>query len=148
MTNPILLAAVVAGTAVTGACATVSQRASSQGQRCDARSLQEVFSNALAFDGLRFCGSAIAFPEGISVKLFPPGFDLSERNDLVAIPGEDVEEALIRTGRTGPFEVYIEGRIRPHRGCFVRPALANGTTGCFPFRRPINIEVENYRVLP
>src|SRR4028118_2306669 len=115
--------------------------------RCDVRSLEQVFSDPLAYDGQRFCGAAIAFAEGRSLKLFPVGHDLVERNDIVAFPGERIETALRRGNPTRPFEIYVEGRIRPMRDCFLRPVQADGTWTCVPFRRPIDIEVEHYRIV-
>jgi hypothetical protein len=132
--------------AAAGACAPMPTGASAE-RTCHVQALDAVFSSPLAFDGKRFCGRALAYPEGNSVKLFPIGHDLSERYDLVAIPGAEVETALARANRGGPFEIYLEGRIRPHRACFRRPVQPDGTQACLPFRRPINIDVESYRIL-
>lgn len=134
------------GATAVAACAPAASLHALQG-RCDVRSLELVFADPLAYEGQRFCGTALAFPEGISVKLFPAGHDLSERNDLVAFPGAEIEAALLRRNPRGPFEIYLEGRIRPLRRCFRRPRLPDGTPACVPFMRPIDIEVEQHRVL-
>lgn len=113
---------------------------------CDVTDLVEVFNDPQKYDRMTFCGEALAFPEGLVIKIFPPGIVPEERNDIVLILNRKTEERLRRLGVDGPSRIFLEGRLEPMRECFPRndnPAEAT----CSPYSRPISMSVRKIRVL-
>ena len=112
------------------ACASVP----SATNRCETKSLAEVFANPLAFFGKDFCGEALAVPEGRGLKIFPPGPVPQERNDVVMFLDNGAPSAI--DVRSQPFSLYVEGTIDGRPDCFVREDIT-----CHPFNRPFTLKV-------
>jgi hypothetical protein len=135
---PILFA-VLAGCAHAGGQAETASR-------CNVTSLGDVFREPPGYFGERFCGEALAVPEGRVLKIFPPSPDIpTERNDVVMFLDGRTADALDAPDRQ-PFRLYMEGVIGGMGECFQSPSSGMETV-CTPFRHPISITVSSYRLL-
>lgn len=135
----------ILGLAALFGCAHPSAQ-SARHHRCEVTSLNEVFRDPPRYFGVRFCGEALAVPEGRVLKLFPPSADIpAERNDTVMFLDGRTADALDPADRQ-PFRLYMEGVIGGVRECYQSPS-SRRVTVCTPFRHPINISVSTYRRL-
>lgn len=113
--------------------------------QCDVTSLAEVFRNPPHFFGKRFCGEALAVPDGLALKIFPPSRTIpQERNNVVMFLDETTANALEPIGRR-PFRLYLEGVVSGMEECFqpIPPGYSDWT--CTPYRYPLDIQVSRFR---
>lgn len=140
-----LLISVLFAFAALAGCAHASSRAG-RNSGCEVTSLADVFREPLRYVGKRFCGEALAVPEGRVLKIFPPSQEIpAERNDTVMFLDGATADALDPPDRQ-PFGLYIEGVIEVMEECF-QPPSSEMETACTPFRHPINITASAYRRL-
>lgn len=122
-------------------CAPIGHESSS---RCDVTSLQDVFRDPPRYFGKRFCGMALAVPEGRVLKIFPPSEAIpEERNDVVMFLDVATADALNPRNRL-PFRFYMEGVIGGMEECF-ESSTSEMQSICTPFRHPLDIRVSRYR---
>lgn len=113
--------------------------------RCEITSATQAFEAPLAVNGKRFCGLVLAVHQGRNLELYSPDMPLPEdRYDLVIVPTTDTSEGIIRQiPDGGTARLYVEGSLE------VDPACFDGSgTACLPYRRPIEIDISDYRIRP
>jgi hypothetical protein len=129
-------------------CATVAQaREETSDPQCDVISPADVFRNPQQFFGKRFCGEALAVPNGLSLKIFPPSRVVpQERNNVVMFLDEITANALEPIGRR-PFRLYLEGVVSGMGECFQPIPAGYSDWTCTPYRYPLDIQVSRFRRL-
>ena len=117
---------------------------SSSANTCDVADLEEVFRDPMRYAGMHFCGEVAAYPEGLTIKMFPLGYRSPDnQNHTVLLAESDSEELLRLDNPSQPFRVYLRGRLEPMEECFETPLPPNHM--CVPYARPIFIYVSEAR---
>lgn len=111
---------------------------------CHVNDLNEVFADPTKYFGRKFCGNALARARGNVIEIFPVNTLLDNTPETAMfLDSKTHYEVFHRINEHGTIVIYLEGIIDGMRECF--EARESGDK-CFPYERPLDLDVTMYRL--